>query len=445
MKKYLFYSLLFVVGLCIATACTDSEGGTEGGDNGGNAEPNTPVASVEQAQSEIDRVGKELIGKINAEQLEPIITLAQYAENTFLDNYDKEEDYIITPDPYYPMRKLMRTLRKCAEGDVALLASKRAIYDIYTLTDYYGHWVWDEDDLQWNETDGIYNEASLTYRFNHEGKPCIAEVKGSEEVFEWNAENADGELSNVIVRVPKVITATVKENNVELMRLTINTTACDYKNKSYSINSSFETCGYKITSELLDDNKKVKANAYLYVNGEKLISMTGEANGNHLADVDRFTEEDFDVETDLKDGILTYDILNSLILKINANNSYELREALDFDGYYFYTEGYSYSDKNTALKNAQKAAEVISREIPSILHFSNSSYSCPITWQPVLTDEYSYTSTYYTYYEGEYELEPVINFENGTTYTFGKYFTDNRFQSLIDVFEELLEDFDRIL
>lgn len=116
--------------MCMTTACSDDDNNGNEGSGGGNGNGNVPVTTVEQAQEEIDRVGKALAAKIDVERLKPTISLLEYCENTFFN----EDDEVMLPDnpnrPDYGWRSLMRTMRLSAQGDIAALASKRAIGDV---------------------------------------------------------------------------------------------------------------------------------------------------------------------------------------------------------------------------------------------------------------------------------------------------------------------------
>lgn len=60
MRKRLFYSLFLGAALCMTTACSDDDNNGNEGSGGGNGNGNVPVTTVEQAQEEIDRVGKAI-------------------------------------------------------------------------------------------------------------------------------------------------------------------------------------------------------------------------------------------------------------------------------------------------------------------------------------------------------------------------------------------------
>lgn len=175
MRKRLFYSLFLGAALCMTTACSDDDNNGNEGSGGGNGNGNVPVTTVEQAQEEIDRVGKALAAKIDVERLKPTISLLEYCENTFFN----EDDEVILPDypnhPDYGWRSLMRTMRLSAQGDIAALASKRAIGDVYEISQLHGKWQWNETTEEWDQISDASMNNSAIYMFKYEGKDCVAE------------------------------------------------------------------------------------------------------------------------------------------------------------------------------------------------------------------------------------------------------------------------------
>lgn len=153
----------------------------------------------------------------------------------------------------------------------------------------------------------------------------------------------------------------------------------------------------------------------------------------------------FDGNANLKNGILGCNIMDDISLNITADNNNGLVDAFDYDGYYYYYQGDTVGSleslKEAARVKAQRAVDAANQYVQAAMFFKNSTYSVPLTWQTVHYD-YSYPGGYY--YSGEWSAEPVLNFENGTTYTFGEYFTVARFQSLIAVYEELFGRFENL-
>lgn len=442
MKKLFYYPMILMAGLCLTTACSDDDNPPPAGEPGGGG---TPVNSMEEAQNEITSVGQALVAKIDVERLEPFVSLADYCAYTFSAKESVESGGSTAPD--YPFYALMRTMGDCAEGNIATLASKRAIGDIYRLSDYYGTWVWDDNDMQWNElAPGSSN--SMTYQFNYEGQTCVVEITGSSNEFDFVREDSTGRVYSETYKVPATITATVKQGGTLIASLTLNTTACSFADKTYAANATFETGGYTIAASIDDRNTSAVANAELRDGSEVLISMQNNLSGNNLGDIEAFEYEYFDGENDVKAGTLAYNILGRISLNISAdNNAGDLADAFNYYGYYMYYEGDTIGTLETvreaARLQAQAAADKANQYSNASLFFNGSSYSVPVKWQPVLVNEWGYTDGWgFNVQGGEWSVEPVLNFEDGTTYTIEQYFTEERFRPLLDTFQGLADQFD---
>lgn len=443
MKKLFYYPMILMAGLCLTTACSDDDNPPPAGEPGGGG---TPVNSMEEAQQEITSVGQALAARIDVARLEPFVSLADYCAYTFSAKESVESGGSTAPD--YPFYALMRTLGDCAEGNIATLASKRAIGDIYQLSDYYGTWVWDDNDMQWNEL-APGSSSSMTYQFNYEGQTCVVEITGSGNEFYFVRTDSMGNAYSETYKVPATITATVKQGGTQIASLTVNTTACNFAEKTYAANATFETGGYSITASIDDKNTSAVANAELRDGSEVLISMQNNLSGNNLGDIEAFEYEYFDGASDVKAGTLAYNILGRISLNISAdNNAGDLADAFNYDGYYIYYEGDTIgtleSVREDARLRAKNAADKANQYSNAELFFNGSSYSVPVKWQPVLSYEQNYTNYDGEIYaqRGKWSVDPMLNFEDGTTYSIEQYFTKERFRPLLDAFKGLGDQFD---
>ena len=457
MKKNFTLSLLFAAALCATTACSDDE---NNGDNGGNGNGpgggNVPVATMQQAQQEIDRVSKEFISKIDAEQLKPVVNLAAYCENTFFGNdgnVDVPNDVFV---PDYGINGLVRMVRDAATGNFAVTASHKRIQHIYRISTIYGKWEWNETDRQWDQIEGPEKADALTYTFRHEGQTCVAKINGSGRSWKLEEKDSTGYVYNTL-EVPEYITATVTEGDKELVRIVVNTTECSLDGKVLRAKTDINLANLKATGVIEDHNTEAKAHATLFSNNEQLATLSCNVNGNNLADANVISNGYFDGKNDLENGEAACNIMNSMSLNLKVDNRHaKLADAISFDGYYYYHESYRAGDdsvriyrissKEEARAKAVTAAQKANEYINAALYFANSSYSTPVTFSASETDHYwtewrsEYNPQNYDKSErGEWDIEPLLNFENGTTYTFGQYFTTVRFSSLISTFNELLE------
>ena len=443
MKKLFYYPMILMAGLCLATACSDDDNPPPAGEAEGGG---TPVNSMEEAQQEITSVGQALAARIDVARLEPFVSLADYCAYTFSAKESVESGGSTAPD--YPFYALMRTMGDCAEGNIATLASKRAIGDIYQLSDYYGTWVWDDNDMQWNEL-APGSSSSMTYQFNYVGFIFVVDITVSGNDFYFVCTDSLGiSYSETYIVLPS-ITATVKQGGTQIASLTVNTTACNFAEKTYAANATFETGGYSITASIEDKNTSAIANAELRDGSEVLISMQNNLSGNNLGDIEAFEYEYFDGENDVKAGTLAYNILGRISLNISAdNNAGDLADAFNYDGYYIYYEGDTIgtleSVREDARLRAKAAADKANQYSNASLFFNGSSYSVLVKWQPSLKYEQNYTTSDGEIYahSRKWGVEPTLNFEDGTTYGMEQYFTEERFRPLLDAFKGLGDQFD---
>ena len=458
MRKGCFNILFLATSLCAAVACSDD--GTPppttppgGGDGEGGS--NVPVATVEQAQQEIDRVSKAFMAKVDAEQLQPVVNLAAYCEQTFFSGDEYAENG--GGAPYYGLQQMANTFRKAASGDFTIVASYKRIGEIYSLTEYYGNWVWDETEKQWDQTDGSGTATALTYTFQHEGQTCVASVKGSGSTYTLQRTDSTGYVLETL-EVPATVTASITKGGQALAEFVVNITRCELEGKVLEMNSTFTVGNLKAEGTLSDNNTEANAGITLYANGnEQLARMACNVNGNNLADAEVIEGGYFDGQNDLKAGTVACNIMESMSINFTADNyDRTLADAFDFDGYYYYNEYhysymdttyvYAYSSNEESLAKATAAAQTANSKVQAGLYFANSTYSTPVTFAPVHYEYYNYEwhdpddpGSYSKSYSGKWDIEPLLNFQDGTTYSFGQYFTSTRFTSIIEVYNELMD------
>ena len=457
MKKHWIYPLAFVlgIGLC-TTACGDDEpegetteqgpGGGEGGEGGdepGGGSTELPVATAEQAQTKLDEVGKALIQKVDVQRLEPVISLLDYCTAIF--GMEDEAEMPPVPDEnIYGMRSLMLTLQRGAQGDIARLASKRAIGDVYEISQLHGEWVYDDNTGEWEQVAGPDEREAAFYRFNYDGQEALLTLQGSGQEFEFAKTDSTGYVGSEIIKIPANAMGVLTLGGQTMIQLTVNTTACDYAAKEYAASATLGTADYTVKADMDYDNSAATVSATLFSGREQLASIDCTVDGSNLADIDLIESGYFDAESNLHNGVLTYNLLDEVELQVGVNNQDGFVEAFDYESYYYYsasdTVGSLESVREAARQEAQQAADIINRDLKAQLAFNGSEYTVPVTWQPTL-DDYTYDDPMYGYSYGYWYNDPVLNFADGVTYTFEQYFTVARFESLIQVYNELAQQF----
>lgn len=454
MKKYFFISFLLCGSLFGLSSCDDSE--SKDNPQLPN-EDNSIVITDIDAQNKLTQTGQAFLGKINAEQLKPTINLLDYMSSIILGEDEYENGYpepdINVPSESSPLYRLTNDLRAVTSGDFARIATRTMIEDIYSLKEHNGIYTYDDNTNEWDkQLGGNYIEA----RFNYDGKSCIAKVEYSGNEYNYvMKDSAYNKMETVVI--PEEIYITLQEAGSNMVSIQINTIKCNQDTKEYEVNINMEMAeSYNIDAEITDTDKAANSNIVFSVNNENLITATVKAEGNRFSDFEDVFDENLEKE-DLDNSVISVSILNGQVqYKMSLDNSNGLLNDMDFDGYYHLSEEYdsyldstyviSISSKEEALAKAEKAANSANTYFINKLYFDNSTYSTSCKWQPIFYDygnniiENEWGTSKWE--AGEWDIEPVIEFSNGTTYSMDDYFTDIRFSSLINTYNELISRFE---
>lgn len=436
---------LFCCGLMMlgASSCSDD---TNDGISKGDGDSSIVINS-EDAQEELDRVGKELLQSVDLNKMKPVVELTDFCLQEFPEF--KDGVYGVIDD--VPIYFVMQQTRNVLNGDFTSITTKAFVRSLYHYTDIYGTYEWNGE--QWTKRP---NNENLEFLFSHNGKDCqlIIEKSGEDITIDDQTFSLNHILDGDKIVVPQKMTAKVYEDNQLLINVGINIDK--FKSKDYQINTNLDVMNYYHASgSLISNSTTANITASLKSENKTLLAAQLQAEGKNLADYDIIGQgaEYCDINT----ISLNLNILNSVQLDAATNKWSTLIDSLDYAGDYYKCsvikngrDSVIYSSplsKEEAKNNALKAALAVTNNMNTVLKFSNSQYSAPVKWD-VYDDEY-YDSTY-DYYEGTYhemagkwELEPVIIFDNAS-YTLGNFFTETRFQSLIDAFKDLCEEANEI-
>lgn len=462
MKKFPFYLLLAASVFAVPSCGGDDEvEGPDGGNDGGDSNNPEYVITEIQAQNEIERVAREVRDKINPASYRDLYELAAYAEELFLtDDYDEPSiEYPEYPlDSTYYGAAAFNTLKRAASGDLMAYASLRnTSYSTADIEKYYGTWSYNEKMEEWQQTSTSPTDA-IVYSFTHDGK--AVELKIAPDTSK-EYELSDSTRSFSFPAETKVV---LTEDGKQLAGMSYKVTACDQVSKNYALTSQVSFADVVIDAATSDNNSLAQSTSTLKIGGDAIMEANASVNGKNLAEAGQIYNEVFDAENNLNNGSVTLKIMNSLIISATAdNNDKQLAQAiqkdLDYEKYEWEEWGYDsisdswgytgvwyvseYGEKNCA-ENANNLATVLSAKSTGSLSFQNGSYECPISWQAykVYEDNYSWDK-HSKNYVLKYDVQPLLNFNGGATYTFADYFTQDRFSTLIDMMNELANSFER--
>ena len=207
-----------------------------------------------------------------------------------------------------------------------------------------------------------------------------------------------------------------------------------YKDK-YSANATAYFNGYTLSLEnLYYENKKESKIAFNFKHGNRtLISANISATPEiYITD---FEEEWEDEDINSKNNFVTINILDEMQIKGSCNNLSKLMEALDEEW-----------DVNTDSK--------VNKYFNIDVFFNNSEKaSAKIELESTKEEYYEYQYVYNPYtgnYEPQYvcmtdyDLMPVIVFNDDSRNNVEDFFNEEDFENTIDVFKSLYKDFEML-
>lgn len=441
MKRKNWLSILCCGIMALNTiSCQDSTGTENTGGSGDGA----IVITSEDAQKELDRVGKDLMQNINLEKVKPVVELTDFCLHEFPEFQDAIDEI--------PVYFIMRQTQNVIDGDLTSIATKQFVRSMYHYSDYFGTYEWNGQEWEKRE-----NNKNLELLFTHDGKSCkvLIEKNGNDLTIDDQTFFPENGLEEDVIVIPQTVSAKVYEDDRLMVGITLDTKK--FENKDYLIDTELNILDYyRATGSLTSNSSQAGIAATLKVEDKTLLSAELQANGENMADYDQMINNSMDYN-DIHAVSMTLNIMNSVQLKASSSKPSVLVDSLKFDGeYYVYSVNKngkdsviyaSYQTKEEAKIKATQAAKTATNHLSSALYFKNSTYTAPVKWEAYFDEYYNDTYTWdgATYHDeaGSWEIEPIIIFD-GHSYSFGQFFTESRFQSLIDTFEDLCKEADRL-
>ena len=438
MKKFIYS--LFALALPMAMFISCCEEPVEGGetDPAPDPVPALPVETPEEQKKALERTALDFVDAIAAENFEDVVGLAEYlAQEYSEDNYDYDRLEDWADDCY---EALTRTFERTE--------TNKEVYDWgYTwisTTDYYrvvcaasnftgkfeaknGQWKYSEaDDLSFHVKD-------------EKGKPCVLRLTASgntKTVFMGRDEEyysnsyTDGvdstfcEMSNVYIEVPEVITVTLQQDGDNIAKVVLAADLSsmkgdeiDLRKDKYNVTATIEFNGYSVTVDNLKyAPEKGTSVAMNFMKGNKSL-----LSAKVSADLDVSNEEFYGSEN----NSVEIDVMGSVQLKGKM--------AGDIVDAYDELETAFEADSERLFK---KQVEKVNSLMNLNLYFYNSETpSAKFELRPFVDDEY----------DNEWYVEPVIVFDDETSYSLEQYFNEDDFKKLIKAIERLGEDYEDLM
>lgn len=408
-NKSIFVSLLSMAVMFFA-ACGDSSNdpvdpNPGGGNEGGGTET---IVTAAQAKQSLDKTSQELLSKISANEFE------EYKQMLDVDVSDKAG-------------VIQDWFEACVE---ACEINANPDNHLWNAANFVG-----EFELQqgtWVQTKKGGDHLSFTY-YDAQQKKCVITVKASAEATEIHHSVFDEEdwvwtgSQEIVTRyenrfmLPKQvdITATREGKNMGTVSVTSNVKTgkeVDLSKDEVDVTSVVTIGAYKaeVKKAVYKAGKTAEAKVVFSKNGEELITLEGNGNGNITPSGEK---------SEFGQINITMNILGKakFVYKILDGNLYynNLNKADDNDG--------DESMFKLFVENANK-------QVDAKLYLDGSvSPAAKIYLAPYLEEEYGS----YKYWDYEYRLE----FTDGSKYSYEDYFNEQHFKTVSDKIQSLIDDF----
>lgn len=258
----------------------------------------------------------------------------------------------------------------------------------------------------------------------------------------------DFDKISVTVGVPEQIDLNITEDGSPLATVTMKLTPsfkaeeASLTTDSFSVKTTVSINGFEVVSEKVAFDAatgKASAKAEFKKNGECLIKTSAAADVKlHTEDYtwedssDSYGTYEYVVLDMAKNIDVSMDIIGEIQVKGTCSNAVEASESLEamWDALY---------DGNTAnMTEAKRHLDNFNSKFKLNVYYDGTD----VKQATVAFDLETYEDEYYDYVD--YDLIPIIIFEDKSKYKVEEFFTENAFGSLIDSFEALCESFNEL-
>lgn len=434
MKKFYYSLLAFALPVAMFVSCQKPIGSTPEPDPD-PVVPVMPVETPEQQKKALEQTALDFVDAVAAANFEEVAGLAEYLAQEYSEenyDYDSVEDW--ADDCYDALTRVFEKTEIEEESysygyawvDVMNYYSVVCAASNFTGKFEAKNRLWkysDADDLSFHVKDAQGNPCVL--RLTTSGKTKKVYVGSNWDYIGYSYENGvDSSFYNVdkiYLQIPEVMTVTLQQDGDNIAKVVLNTDLSsmkgdeiDLRKDKYNVTATIEFNGYSVTVDNLKyAPEKGTSVAMNFKRGSKsLISAKASA------DLDVSNEEFYGSEN----NSVEIDVMGSVQLKgkmaSDIVDAYEeLEEAFD-------------AESEKLFKNQ---VEKVNGLMNLNLYFYNSKTpSAKFELRPFVDDEY----------DDEWYVEPVIVFEDETSYSLEQYFNEEDFKKLIKAVERLGEDYE---
>ena len=401
-------------------------GNNQGGENDNPADPE----KVYKDKEDFQRIAIELMDEFDTSDFEHIMELAEYICREYAE---------------YETGEAEEWLDDCLEELYTELESDKSypVYEtIYKASAFKGKFV--AENGRWKRYDS--DNLSLHVK-DQNGNPCeiVLTTSGrTKKVHCWDEESwyyeywwdeygnyhwneGIGSEERIWIEVPENITVVLKQNGNKLAEAVLNADLSSMQGSDfnlskdkYNINARVYFNGYSFNIDNISyENKKESTVAFSFKHGNKNLLT---ANLSITPQIDEpvagFDEDDFLKTFDSKNNNISINILDQMELKGSCNSFRDLLNVIDEEW-----------DEHTDSK--------INRYLDINIYFYGAKEpAARIEFESFEDDKYYYT---------DYDLEPIIIFNDKSRNSLEDFFNEDDFRRAIDAFNDLLNGFEDLI
>lgn len=392
MKRLMKWLLPCICLVTLATGCSDSDG------EGTPERQGKPIAELtpDENKKELENIGMNLLSKINPDDhAELLKTIARF------------DEIIPSPEIYSVLKSVGKV---CADTDlsemVSLASTRFAVVDMS-----YGIWEYNESTSRWDNKE-TGQKGEVTYKFKVDGTAATIHATYSDKTIRF-----EGRTVPVGVNMKVTLEATtLAELNSSI---NMNEAATQI-----SVNSSLSASGYLfgVVADINNNNSESMAVVTFSKDGEVLVSL--DANG--------IFDSNLRFDPPLKSAAGELRIMDDLRVNLSCS---DLQKIIEED---------EKGDDPTYEAYHKRMANLYNQYIHGELRYAESEYVVAnIAFQAYAED---YNGNGIIDDEMDWNIEPLIVFsQDGSKYSFDDYFSEVKFQSLLEQCEALINKYVKLL
>lgn len=390
MKRLMKWLLPCVCLVTLATGCSDSDG------EGTPERQGKPITELtpDENKKELENIGMNLLSKINPDDhAELLKTIARF------------DEIIPSPEIYSVLKSVGKV---CADTDlsemVSLASTRFAVVS-------YGTWEYNESTSQWDKEPG--QKGEVTCKFKVDGTAATIYATYSDKTISFEGQTVPVGLSMKI---------TLGATTLAELNSSINMNEAETQ---ISVNSSLSASGYLfgVVADINNNNSESMAVVTFSKDGEVLVSL--DANGIFDPTIESYSPP-------LKSAAGELRIMDDLRVNLSCS---DLQKIIEED---------EKGDDPTYEAYHKRMANLYNQYIHGELRYAESEYVVAnIAFQAYAEDD---NGDGIINDNDDWNIEPLIVFsQDGSKYSFDDYFSEVKFQSLLEQCEALINKYVKLL